>query len=1465
MADDGEIVIPETLISKLDASDPLYLHASDTSNLSVVNIKLKGTENYSIWSNAMKLALQVKNKMGFIDGTCVRSTENTVLAKQWDRCNSVVITWILNSMSDELYMGQVYSSLASEVWNELKETYDKVDGSVVFSVYQKINSLTQNSSTVSEYYHKLNIMWKQLDQMLQLPSCSCQAADKFNNFNHLIKLMQFLMGLDSVYQPVRTNLLVRDPLPTVKEAFSIISREESHRNSSSSKNQNQSVGFVSKSNQFFDGKKKPYKGPNPDLKCTHCNKLGHTVERCFEIVGYPQGFKQRINQGSKPNVSNNSVGNKSDSSTSVTVNSLTPDQISKLLGLLNEKTNEESHSSNFAGRINVSFCSNSFIKRIFCFNNSESSLNGPGWVVDSGANQHMVKSDKHLINQVDVSEFNIKVKHPNGSSATVTKIGNIRLNNKVTLYDVFVVPDYCVNLLSVYKLARDSKLMISFDENKCYIQDLHTKNILETGSQCDGLYFCDDASESIKVCYHSIDTINMWHARLGHPSDQVLNVLKERLNLKLTNTDYPCEVCHRAKQHRVPFPLSDHESKVLGELVHLDVWGPYKVQSREGYKYFLTIVDDYSRAVWVYLLKHKDEVFNNVQNFFNLVKNQFGITIKTFRSDNGTEFVNNQMHSFCESQGINHQTSCSYTPQQNGIAERKHRHLLNVARALLFQGYIPLKFWSECVLTATYLINRTPSSVLKGKSPYELVYGFKPSLNHLRMFGCLCFSTVLNSTNKFGSHAEKCVFLGYSNQKKGYKLWSFDKKQIIFSRDVKFYESVFPFKENKMLGQSDVGFDVSLNHLNFFDLFEKIETSTSKDRKNPDDEERVLTDTTHGFQQPSNSAESVDKIDSSATELGGAGDVSGENEETKSPEGSSFQNSVPTQVRRSTRNTVFPKKLEDYVVSGKVKYGIEKVVNYSNLSVENMCFVSVLNKSVEPRNYNEAITDTNWVKAMNDEMEALHRNNTWELVDLPIGRKPIGCKWVFKIKYKSTGEIERYKARLVAKGYSQRKGIDFDETFSPVVKMVTVITVLSLAVNNSWPLYQLDINNAFLYGELNEDVYMSLPEGYYSKGETKVCKLVKSLYGLKQASRMWNEKLVSVLLELGFEQSKCDHSMFVKFDKQVFIVLLVYVDDIIITGSCVTEIKKIKTLLQSKFLIKDLGLLKYFLGIEVIKSEKGLCLSQRKYCMDLLAEYGLLGCKPVNMPIEQNYVVMNLCNNDSSYLSNVTSYQKLVGKLIYLSHTRPDISYSVHFLSQHMHKPKTSHFNIALRLLRYLKKSPGKGVLFTKGESLSLKAYADSDWAKCLNSRRSITGFCVFLGESLISWRSKKQSTVSRSTAEAEYRAMCAATCELTWLVNLLRELHVNITLPIQLFCDNTAAISIAANPVFHDRTKHFEIDLFFLREKIANGFIKMVSAASKDQLADIFTKGLLVGQHERMCKLLNMFDVFANRIEGGC
>ncbi|GJV38731.1 ribonuclease H-like domain-containing protein [Tanacetum coccineum] len=501
-------------------------------------------------------------------------------------------------------------------------------------------------------------------------------------------------------------------------------------------------------------------------------------------------------------------------------------------------------------------------------------------------------------------------------------------------------------------------------------------------------------------------------------------------------------------------------------------------------------------------------------------------------------------------------------------------------------------------------------------------------------------------------------------------------------------------------------------------------------------------------------------------------------------------------------------------------------------------------QSVFPKNYNDFVVES-------------------KLVELPKNRKAISSKWLWKIKYKSNGEIERYKARLVALGCNQREGIDYEETFSPVVKMVTVRCLMNIAVLNDWPMFQLDIDNAFLYGDLNEVVYMKPPQGYYASDCNKVCRLKKSLYGLKQAPRQWNAKLTCALVENGFSQSKSDYSLFTKSDNGVFLALLVYVDDIIITGNDTSEIEKFKEFLRTKFMIKDLGNLKYFLGIEVINTDKGICLNQRKYVLDLLTDYGMLACKPARTPMLSKVSISNEATSIDPLLDNIVDYQKLMGKLIYLTNTRPDISYAVHCLSQFMHAPLKSHLRSAFKILRYLKGSPGLGIHITKASGMYLKAYSDADWAKCVVTRKSVTGYCIFINDNLISWKSKKQNTISKSSSEAEYRALASVTSEVIWVLKVLKDLGYDNLLPVSLFCDSKPAIKIAANPVFHERTKHLEIDLHFVREKILKGVIKTVKVESANQIADILTKGLDTIQHNKLVHNLGMINLYQIYIKG--
>jgi len=490
-----------------------------------------------------------------------------------------------------------------------------------------------------------------------------------------------------------------------------------------------------------------------------------------------------------------------------------------------------------------------------------------------------------------------------------------------------------------------------------------------------------------------------------------------------------------------------------------------------------------------------------------------------------------------------------------------------------------------------------------------------------------------------------------------------------------------------------------------------------------------------------------------------------------------------------------------------------------------------------PTTVRAALRDPDWQQAMQAEFDALQANGTWTLVPCPAHANIITGKWLFKNKLQPDGSLERRKARWVVRGFSQRPGVDFHQTFSPVVKPATIRTVLHLAATRRWPVHQLDVKNAFLHGDLTERVYCYQPAGFVDKDRpTHVCQLVKSLYGLKQAPRAWFLRLGGHLLRMGFAASRSDSSLFIYQRGVHAAYLLVYVDDIILTASSPALLRQIVDQLRQEFAIKDLGELRFFLGIQVRRDQAGFHLNQAQYTEDILERAGMANCKPASTPVD---VTPKLSAKAGEPAADGAFYRSITGALQYLTLTRPDIAYGVNQACLHMHSPRDVHWNLVKRILRYLRGTIDTGIIISAAPSTTLKVYSDADWAGCPDTRRSTSGYCVFLGDSLVSWSSKRQTTVSRSSAEAEYRAVANAAAECCWLRNLLRELHVGIDKATVIYCDNVSAVYLSENPVHHRRTKHVELDIHFVREKVALGQFKVLHIPTRYQFADIMTKGL--------------------------
>ncbi|KAL6582070.1 hypothetical protein OROMI_006084 [Orobanche minor] len=504
---------------------------------------------------------------------------------------------------------------------------------------------------------------------------------------------------------------------------------------------------------------------------------------------------------------------------------------------------------------------------------------------------------------------------------------------------------------------------------------------------------------------------------------------------------------------------------------------------------------------------------------------------------------------------------------------------------------------------------------------------------------------------------------------------------------------------------------------------------------------------------------------------------------------------------------------------------------------------------VEPSSFAEANEDERWRRAMDEEIRAIVKNDTWELMSRPKDQNTIGVKWVFKVKRNSDGDVERYKARLVAKGYKQQEGVDYDEVLAPVARLETIRLLISLAAQNHWEVHQLDVKSAFLNGYLYKNVYIDQPPGYEIKGhEDKVLKLKKALYGLKQAPKAWNDRLDKYLQENGFSRCVHEYALYMKKEGGNLLYVCVYVDDLIFTGNHPNMFKEFKLAMAHEFETSDMGLMSYNLGIQVKQMKEGIFISQERYVREVLKKFNMFNCKPVNTPMQFG---TQLRKEEDKI--DPTIFRSLIGSLRYLTCTRPDILFAVGVVSRYMENPASSHMLAAKRILRYIKGTLDYGIFYSSSSNYMLKGYCDSDYAGDLDDRKSTSGFLFFMGDHAIAWSSKKQAIVTLSSCESEYVAATSCACHAIWLRRLLKELHLEQAGATKVMIDNKSTQSLAKNPVFHERTKHIDTRYHFIRDCVAKKEIELEYVKSMDQVADIFTKPLKFDDFHRLRFMLGV------------
>ena len=694
------------------------------------------------------------------------------------------------------------------------------------------------------------------------------------------------------------------------------------------------------------------------------------------------------------------------------------------------------------------------------------------------------------------------------------------------------------NLLSVQRFCRDNRTSFYFDANRFQIQDLTGKPLYKGSSKdghhpITGLSLPSWNSRVSKIQSSSQHTIlsqaalhssyiaslpksdlsstDLWHMRLGHPQHRVLhrvlNCLSVSHTLPMSNNF--CKHCVMSKMTQLPFSSSTSCTKFPLEIVHSDVWGPAPIDSINGHCYYVIFVDDFSRFTWFFPLKHKSQVLASFQHFKNTMENHLSTSIKTSHTDCGGEYANNEFRNFCSNSGIIHQFTCPHTSQQNGVAERKHRHIVDMSLTLMSQSSLPFCYWSYAFSTAIFLINRLPFLHRGSSSPWETLFAKSPNYSLFKSFGCACFPLLRPYTkHKFNFRSKECIFLGYASNSKGYLCLDPLTSRIYVSRHVTFNESHFPFSHSSSPSDQPLNTSsTSHNWLSFLLFFQPCQSnsilgpapispsvlSTANITANtlPSILGPIPLVSNSPLIRPNNLEPTPEPI---------IVPISTNNPEPTLPQPVPHLNTLPsTSLSSPNISTVSPApapenpavSLLSHPMQTRFKSGISK-----NKSFATSTTIDYL--QTEPPNYTIASKFPQWRETMASEFDALQRQQTWSLVPPSSDQNVSGCCWVYKIKRNTNGSVSRYKARLVAKGFHQQAGVDFAETFSPMVKPPTVRIILSLAAHNRWSLRQLDLSNAFLHGLLKETVFMAQPLGFVdSTLSSHVCHLQKSLYGLK--------------------------------------------------------------------------------------------------------------------------------------------------------------------------------------------------------------------------------------------------------------------------------------------------------------------------------------------------------------------------------
>lgn len=1058
------------------------------------------------------------------------------------------------------------------------------------------------------------------------------------------------------------------------------------------------------------------------------------------------------------------------------------------------------------------------------------------WVIDTGASSHMSNNldlfmnFRHSVGNVRVADDRTIRSWGTGDIALWVKLPN-GSSKRVVLQNVLYVPQLGSSNLLSWKAASVLGYFMDGHHDGLFVRTSKDGPVILWGKLNGTDYVLQVKEHAARLTSYS-----EWHHAFCHASTQYVkpSIYKDGHLVPPPPKDFHCTPCALAKSsHKVPPPVINRSKRPF-ELIHSDLSGRFSKPSFGKSEYYITLIDDYTRFTWVFFLQKKNDANGVIIRWIKEQKTRGNVVLR-WRNDGGGEYINDELDSFFGSEGIKQEVTPPYSHESNGVAERYNRSLITLVRALI-QG-LAFGLWAEAVATTVYIKNRLPTKGCQAPTPYEALHGEQPTVQHLQPFGRKCYVHIPEEKRPAGTkllpRALEGTFVGYTDSTRIFRIYIPSQHKIVITRDLRFA----PINSGEVIKQPAAPPPITSNDS------DDESTTAPPPRRSSRLRHRNLP-------QPEPTSDTISESESDSIDSG-AEQLRREQAESDSPPPEPVQQLeviVPSppdnREEYSSVPGTFPDETPEPRRSGRSHQQPDRYSQHGWARFADEILDSI---NTEPKTFKQAIASPDgklWQKAMDEELAALKRNNTFTVVPRPTGKSIIGCKWVYKIKRNADGSVERYKARGVARGFTQIPGEDYDEIFAPVVRYESLRLLLALCAHFGWTARQLDVKSAFLYGILSEEIYMHPLPGYEKDG--MVWKLGRCLYGLKQSANKWYERLASSLCSKGFQISSFDPCVFVHRNGRMF--LSIYVDDIAIYAADTPEVNTLIASLKAEFDITDLGQATWLLGLHITYTSDGINVSQEQYIDKVLKKFGMESSRPVSTPLDKGNKLRK--GSEADRIDDPAYYQAIIGSLMYaVTGTRPDLAHTISCLSQFNSCPTAEHLAAAKHTLRYVNKTKSWSLFYPAKQPLKLEGFTDADYASCLDTRRSFSGYVFRLGRSVISWKSRKQDSVSVSTVESEYVALSLATRQIQWFQKAFCDFKLRV--PCAIFCDNTGTISLSQNDQLNDRTKHIDVHYHKAREELARGTFYLFHVPTSDNLADICTKTLPKPQHMKLAELI--------------